>query len=134
MINLRKVIKDNDYIIHVSEDDQNILTNFLIYSLGQVIEGYISFSDFERKFWSNGSGFSIPTLLSAYRIESPEDSYKASWPLSNPEYKLPDYSTKDYWNIVLDPLSIRGMLEIEGDELRRLIREAYQIYLEKGLV
>lgn len=131
---MRTVFEDGGNIICVTDDEQDIISNFLIYSLGQVVEGYISFSAFLNKFMPNGEGIYIPELLGAYRVESAEESYKYSWTLNDPSFHLPDYSAKDYWNINIEPPSMQAMIEIEGDELRRLIQEAYQIYANNGLI
>lgn len=130
----RRVLPDDVSEIRVTDDPGDIITNFLMYAVGSVAEGKISLDELLSRFTPDGEGFSIPELLSVNRVKSAEDSYKKSWPLNNPDIQLPDYLNKDYWNIVLDGAHNSGTVEIEGNELRRLINEAYQVYLDRGLV
>lgn len=131
---MRRVIPDSKSDLRVTDDPNEIITHFLIYTVGSVAEGEMSLDDLLSKFRPDGQGFSIPTLLNVYRVESVEDSLKKNWPLSDPDFRLPNYKEKDYWNIIMNGAYNKGKLEIDGDELRRLIHEAYQIYLEKGSV
>lgn len=126
-----KVTGGDDYMSSFS-DTNEVLSEIIIHTMGCIYSGDLTFKELVKGFDSDGEGFNIREVLGICRVECKEDS-AIYWPEGDPDLIPPDYEKEEYWIAYLD-VDPKGTVELKGDELRRLFHEAYQIYVDRGLI
>ncbi|MEU5557953.1 hypothetical protein AB0H47_17770 [Streptomyces globisporus] len=130
---MRQVI-ENDRIIQVSDDPENIISEFLGYALS--LKAFnLSFDEMLENFKTGGKGIAVPDLFSAWECndESRSEMEVTIWPLHFIPRTVGEKSIgEDVW--ILYRYNFGTRLEastmIHGKELRNLIKIAFEIRSE----
>ncbi|ANE44200.1 hypothetical protein [Deinococcus puniceus] len=122
----------------ITNDDKGLVADIIGYVLGETVSGRTTFAEIEACFAPKGEGYYVQDVVGCHWIDDIEYSIYGGYREMGARYGKHvyegvalDYPNLDLWRIDRD--RPRAMMEIEGEELRRLFREVHAIYLEKGL-
>jgi hypothetical protein len=107
--------------LSISDDSANILRDLM-----ECIFSPSTVEEIQDRFAANGKGLFIPRVVGAYRVRDVKDDLpRYMW--DNPPV---DIYNQEIWIVENDPEG--GLVLIEGNELRSLIRDSWQVLNENN--
>jgi hypothetical protein len=107
--------------LSISDDYENVLRDLM-----ECIFSPSTIEEIQERFAENGKGAYFPTCVGAYRVRDVEDDL--------PEYMRDeppvDIYNREIWKVKRDPRG--GLVLIEGNELRSLIKDSWQVLNENN--